>query len=89
MVGRASMIGCGRSSPRTELVTRSASSSSAPVSGCWTVPATSPAWARVSLTSRSNKNDPNDASWVAIAARHMPRSVRSRPRIIRWCCGCW
>ncbi len=37
------------------------------------VPATLSARVRVLATSRSNKNDPNDALSVAIAARHAPR----------------
>ena len=37
------------------------------------VPATLSARVRVLATSRSNKNDPNDALSVAIAARHVPR----------------
>ena len=37
------------------------------------MPATLSARVRVLATSRSNKNDPNDALSVAIAARHAPR----------------
>ena len=43
------------------------------------VPATLAARVRVLATSRSNKNDPNDALSIAIAARHAPRITTVQP----------
>ncbi len=53
------------------------------------VPATLAARVRVLGSGKSNKNDPNDARSVAIAALRAPRLAPVRPSDPRRCCGCW
>ncbi len=54
------------------------------------VPATLAARVRVLSTGRSNKNDPNDAYSVAVAALRAPRlALVARARSTPGSCGCW
>ncbi len=53
------------------------------------VPATLAARIRVLATERSNKNDPNDAHSIAIAALRAPRLRTVEEADIARCCGSW
>jgi transposase len=53
------------------------------------VPATLASRVRVLATGRSNKNDPNDATSVAIAALRSPGLPGSRLSGTARCCTCW
>ena len=53
------------------------------------VPSTLASRARVLDSTRSQKNDANDARSVAIVALHQTVSAKSQWRIMLRCCGCW